>query len=157
MTSPQQFIEVIIFCILLYLYKKKNVKHIVVVMLLVALLGTHKSKLSDWGAYDEWNHLRWSEVALLPGYQKNGLMSSYQFIWVWGSSYLIWVAHDEKNVVPCYLTAPQKSTWTTAGVLYCIKFCHQMTLKWSEWCVFSLQRLWRSSQSKLCQGWSQSQ
>lgn len=47
MASPQQFIEVIIFCILLYLYKKKNVKHIVVVMLLVALLGMHRWKLSD--------------------------------------------------------------------------------------------------------------
>ncbi|KAI3361480.1 hypothetical protein L3Q82_013635, partial [Scortum barcoo] len=34
------FIEVIIFCILLYLYKRKKVKHIVIVMLLVALLAS---------------------------------------------------------------------------------------------------------------------
>uniref|UniRef100_A0A8C5GFJ1 NIPA-like protein 2 n=1 Tax=Gouania willdenowi TaxID=441366 RepID=A0A8C5GFJ1_GOUWI len=34
------FFEVIIFCVLLYLYKKRNVKHIVVVMLLVALLAS---------------------------------------------------------------------------------------------------------------------
>ncbi|XP_034029733.1 NIPA-like protein 2 [Thalassophryne amazonica] len=34
------FVEVIIFCILLYLYKMKHVKHIVVVMLLVALLAS---------------------------------------------------------------------------------------------------------------------
>uniref|UniRef100_A0A665TP97 NIPA like domain containing 2 n=1 Tax=Echeneis naucrates TaxID=173247 RepID=A0A665TP97_ECHNA len=34
------FIEVVIFCILLYLYKRKNVKHIVIVMLLVALLAS---------------------------------------------------------------------------------------------------------------------
>lgn len=46
-TLSQQFIEVIIFCILLYLYKRRNAKHIVVVMLLVALLGMNKWKLSD--------------------------------------------------------------------------------------------------------------
>ncbi|XP_071325154.1 NIPA-like protein 2 [Trachinotus anak] len=34
------FIEVIVFCILLYLYKRRNVKHIVIVMLLVALLAS---------------------------------------------------------------------------------------------------------------------
>ncbi|XP_051261204.1 NIPA-like protein 2 [Dicentrarchus labrax] len=34
------FIETVIFCILLYLYKRKNVKHIVIVMLLVALLAS---------------------------------------------------------------------------------------------------------------------
>ncbi|GLD48670.1 NIPA-like protein 2 [Lates japonicus] len=34
------FIEVIIFCILLYLYKMRKVKHIVIVMLLVALLAS---------------------------------------------------------------------------------------------------------------------
>ncbi|KAM6910222.1 NIPA-like protein 2 [Xenentodon cancila] len=34
------FIEVVLFCILLYLYKRRNVKHIVVVMLLVALLAS---------------------------------------------------------------------------------------------------------------------
>lgn len=39
----QQLIEIILFCILLYLYKRRNVKHIVVVMLLVALLGMNKS------------------------------------------------------------------------------------------------------------------
>uniref|UniRef100_A0A3P9JB93 NIPA like domain containing 2 n=1 Tax=Oryzias latipes TaxID=8090 RepID=A0A3P9JB93_ORYLA len=33
-------IEIILFCILLYLYKRRNVKHIVVVMLLVALLAS---------------------------------------------------------------------------------------------------------------------
>ncbi|XP_061804807.2 NIPA-like protein 2 [Nerophis lumbriciformis] len=33
-------IEIILFCILLFVYKKKNVKHIVVVMLLVALLAS---------------------------------------------------------------------------------------------------------------------
>ncbi|XP_053183888.1 NIPA-like protein 2 [Scomber japonicus] len=33
-------IEVVIFCILLYLYKRRNVKHIVIVMLLVALLAS---------------------------------------------------------------------------------------------------------------------
>ncbi|XP_037836513.1 NIPA-like protein 2 isoform X2 [Kryptolebias marmoratus] len=32
------FVEVVLFCILLYLYKRRNVKHIVIVMLLVALL-----------------------------------------------------------------------------------------------------------------------
>lgn len=37
-----QFLEVVIFCILLYLYKRRNVKHIIVVMLLVALLGMNK-------------------------------------------------------------------------------------------------------------------
>lgn len=45
----QQFIEVIIFCILLYVYKIKKVKHIVIVMLLVALLGTNKWTLPDGG------------------------------------------------------------------------------------------------------------
>ncbi|XP_036930456.1 NIPA-like protein 2 isoform X1 [Acanthopagrus latus] len=34
------FIEVLAFCILLYLYKRRNVKHIVIVMLLVALLAS---------------------------------------------------------------------------------------------------------------------
>ncbi|XP_071758494.1 NIPA-like protein 2 [Centroberyx gerrardi] len=34
------FIEVIVFCVLLYLYKRRNVKHIVIVMLLVALLAS---------------------------------------------------------------------------------------------------------------------
>ncbi|XP_049902602.1 NIPA-like protein 2 isoform X2 [Epinephelus moara] len=34
------FIEVIVFCILLYVYKRKKVKHIVIVMLLVALLAS---------------------------------------------------------------------------------------------------------------------
>ncbi|XP_028985888.1 NIPA-like protein 2 isoform X2 [Betta splendens] len=34
------FVEVVAFCILLYLYKRRNVKHIVVVMLLVALLAS---------------------------------------------------------------------------------------------------------------------
>uniref|UniRef100_A0A3P8VMC9 NIPA like domain containing 2 n=1 Tax=Cynoglossus semilaevis TaxID=244447 RepID=A0A3P8VMC9_CYNSE len=34
------FIEIVVFCILLYLYKRRNVKHIVVVMLLVALLAS---------------------------------------------------------------------------------------------------------------------
>ncbi|RVE62194.1 hypothetical protein OJAV_G00154710 [Oryzias javanicus] len=34
------FIEVVLYCILLYLYKRRNVKHIVVVMLLVALLAS---------------------------------------------------------------------------------------------------------------------
>lgn len=43
----QQSLEVLLFCILLYVYKKRNVKHIVVVMLLVALLGMNTSKLSD--------------------------------------------------------------------------------------------------------------
>ncbi|KAG2465050.1 NPAL2 protein, partial [Polypterus senegalus] len=33
-------IEIIVFCILMYLYKKKNVKHIVVVLLIVALLAS---------------------------------------------------------------------------------------------------------------------
>nr|XP_020462385.1 NIPA-like protein 2 [Monopterus albus] len=33
-------IETVVFCILLYLYKRRNVKHIVVVMLLVALLAS---------------------------------------------------------------------------------------------------------------------
>ncbi|XP_040021513.1 NIPA-like protein 2 isoform X1 [Gasterosteus aculeatus] len=33
-------LEVLLFCILLYVYKKRNVKHIVVVMLLVALLAS---------------------------------------------------------------------------------------------------------------------
>lgn len=41
-TLSRQFIEVIVFCILLYLYKRRNVKHIVIVMLLVALLGMNK-------------------------------------------------------------------------------------------------------------------
>lgn len=45
----QQFIEVVIFCVLLYLYKRRNVKHIVIVMLLVALLGMHTWKVPDWG------------------------------------------------------------------------------------------------------------
>uniref|UniRef100_A0A1A7YKM7 NIPA-like domain containing 2 n=1 Tax=Iconisemion striatum TaxID=60296 RepID=A0A1A7YKM7_9TELE len=34
------FIEVVLFCFLLYLYKRRNVKHIVIVMLLVALLAS---------------------------------------------------------------------------------------------------------------------
>ncbi|XP_008431104.1 NIPA-like protein 2 isoform X1 [Poecilia reticulata] len=34
------FIEVVLFCILLYLYKRRGVKHIVIVMLLVALLAS---------------------------------------------------------------------------------------------------------------------
>uniref|UniRef100_A0A1A8PHQ9 NIPA-like domain containing 2 n=1 Tax=Nothobranchius rachovii TaxID=451742 RepID=A0A1A8PHQ9_9TELE len=34
------FLEVVVFCFLLYLYKRRNVKHIVVVMLLVALLAS---------------------------------------------------------------------------------------------------------------------
>ncbi|CAG05008.1 unnamed protein product, partial [Tetraodon nigroviridis] len=34
------FIEVVVFCVLLYLYTRRNVKHIVVVMLLVALLAS---------------------------------------------------------------------------------------------------------------------
>lgn len=42
----QQLLEVIVFCILLYVYKRRNVKNIVVVMLLVALLGMNKWKLS---------------------------------------------------------------------------------------------------------------
>lgn len=46
MFVSRQFIEVIIFCVLLYVYKRKNVKHIVVVMLLVALLGMNKWELS---------------------------------------------------------------------------------------------------------------
>lgn len=43
--SSLQLIEVVVFSVLLYLYKRRNVKHIVVVMLLVALLGTDKQKL----------------------------------------------------------------------------------------------------------------
>ncbi|KAM6967852.1 NIPA-like protein 2 [Aplochiton taeniatus] len=34
------FIEILLFCILLYLYKRKHLKHIVIVMLLVALLAS---------------------------------------------------------------------------------------------------------------------
>ncbi|RXM28452.1 NIPA-like protein 2, partial [Acipenser ruthenus] len=34
------FFEIIVFCILLYLYKKKDLKHIVVVLMLVALLAS---------------------------------------------------------------------------------------------------------------------
>ncbi|CAI5663395.1 unnamed protein product [Oreochromis niloticus] len=34
------FIEIVIFCLLLYLYKRRNMKHIVIVMLLVALLAS---------------------------------------------------------------------------------------------------------------------
>ncbi|KAK1806747.1 hypothetical protein P4O66_005247 [Electrophorus voltai] len=34
------FVEVVLFCLLLYLYKCRNVKHIVIVMLLVALLAS---------------------------------------------------------------------------------------------------------------------
>uniref|UniRef100_A0A3Q2PWT6 NIPA like domain containing 2 n=1 Tax=Fundulus heteroclitus TaxID=8078 RepID=A0A3Q2PWT6_FUNHE len=34
------FVEVVLFCILLYLYKRRGVKHIVIVMLLVALLAS---------------------------------------------------------------------------------------------------------------------
>lgn len=37
--SSLQFVEVVVFCLLLYLYTRRKVKHIVVVMLLVALLG----------------------------------------------------------------------------------------------------------------------
>lgn len=40
-----QCIEVVVFCVLLYLYTRRNVKHIVVVMLLVALLGTDQQNL----------------------------------------------------------------------------------------------------------------
>uniref|UniRef100_UPI0037E89AB7 NIPA-like protein 2 isoform X2 n=1 Tax=Semicossyphus pulcher TaxID=241346 RepID=UPI0037E89AB7 len=35
-----KFIEVVVFCILLYLYKRRSVKHIIIVMLLVALLAS---------------------------------------------------------------------------------------------------------------------
>lgn len=42
--SLPQFFEVIIFCVLLYVYKRRNVKHIVVVMLLVSLLGRNTSR-----------------------------------------------------------------------------------------------------------------
>lgn len=42
--SSLQLIEVVVFTVLLYLYKRRNVKHIVVVMLLVALLGTDRSR-----------------------------------------------------------------------------------------------------------------
>lgn len=42
LSLSQQFIEIVIFCILLYLYKRRNVKHIIIVMLLVALLGMNK-------------------------------------------------------------------------------------------------------------------
>lgn len=42
LSFSQQFIEVVLFCILLYLYKRRGVKHIVIVMLLVALLGMNK-------------------------------------------------------------------------------------------------------------------
>ncbi|XP_013878972.1 NIPA-like protein 2 [Austrofundulus limnaeus] len=34
------FVEIVLFCILLYLYKRRNMKHIVIVMLLVALLAS---------------------------------------------------------------------------------------------------------------------
>ncbi|XP_034729614.1 NIPA-like protein 2 [Etheostoma cragini] len=34
------FVEIVAFCILLYVYKRRNVKHIVIVMLLVALLAS---------------------------------------------------------------------------------------------------------------------
>lgn len=34
-----QILEIIIFCILLYFYKRKAVKHIVVLLMMVALLG----------------------------------------------------------------------------------------------------------------------
>ncbi|XP_034554363.1 NIPA-like protein 2 isoform X2 [Notolabrus celidotus] len=34
------FVEIVLFCILLYLYKRRKVKHIVIVMLLVALLAS---------------------------------------------------------------------------------------------------------------------
>ncbi|KAM4633169.1 NIPA-like protein 2 [Polymixia lowei] len=34
------FVEVVVFCFLLYLYKRRNVKHIIIVMLLVALLAS---------------------------------------------------------------------------------------------------------------------
>lgn len=40
--SSLQLIEIVAFAVLLYLYKRRNVKHIVVVMLLVALLGMDK-------------------------------------------------------------------------------------------------------------------
>lgn len=69
--SSVQFIEVVVFCILLYLYKRRNVNHIVVVMLLVALLGTEKQKLRLFGgAEDTWNLFWHRELVLLPGYQK---------------------------------------------------------------------------------------
>ncbi|KAF7641353.1 hypothetical protein LDENG_00283770, partial [Lucifuga dentata] len=34
------FIEIVLFCVLLFLYKRRNVKNIIVVMLLVALLAS---------------------------------------------------------------------------------------------------------------------
>jgi len=34
-----QILEIIIFCVLLYFYKRKAVKHIVVLLMMVALLG----------------------------------------------------------------------------------------------------------------------
>lgn len=37
-----QILEVIVFCILLYVYKRKGVNHIVVLLLLVALLGKYR-------------------------------------------------------------------------------------------------------------------
>lgn len=44
---PLQLVEVVAFAVLLYLYKRRNVKHIVVVMLLVALLGTEAPRLGS--------------------------------------------------------------------------------------------------------------
>lgn len=49
LSLSQQFIEIVIFCLLLYLYKRRNMKHIVIVMLLVALLGTKEWRLPNWG------------------------------------------------------------------------------------------------------------
>lgn len=80
MTSLQQFIEVIIFCILLYLYKKKNVKHIVVVMLLVALLGTHKRKLSLIEGHMSETIFGGQSLLCCLATKENGLMSFYRFI-----------------------------------------------------------------------------
>lgn len=47
LSLSQQFIEIVIFCLLLYLYKRRNMKHIVIVMLLVALLGTKEWRLPN--------------------------------------------------------------------------------------------------------------
>lgn len=48
--SSLQFVEVVVFCLLLYLYTRRKVKHIVVVMLLVALLGKDVENLPTFSA-----------------------------------------------------------------------------------------------------------
>lgn len=128
--SSLQFIEVVIFCVLLYLYTRRNVKHIVVVMLLVALLGTDKQNLPCSEGrrlqMEPFSASRARFVAWLPKMATCSPLSSQE--------------------------GRRKTDQYRSKVLYCSEVDKWMR---ESDCGVLLQPPWPSSRSKPCQGWSQ--